>query len=103
MSHRGRGLAVGAAVAVAFLVELMLWGAGDRAHPPWAAGRPWWITPLGWCTIVTPIVGYTVALALTLRRSTRSLGLGLLLGLTAALPVALIVGVGLSYSHGTGG
>jgi len=94
---------VGVAVAVAFLVELMIWDVGDRTHPPWSSDRPWWITPLGWFTIATPIGGYTVALALTLRRSTRSLGLGLLLGLTAALPVALIVGVGLSYSHGTGG
>jgi hypothetical protein len=79
------GLLVGGAVVVAtFIVDLVrLFSGYNHDYQPYALEPVW-----EGLTLATPAAGYLAAVVLTVRRGTRRLGQGMLIGLTALLPVA---------------
>jgi hypothetical protein len=81
---KGRGVLVGGAVAIVFAADRVFLGFHYRY-----AGHESGLPPpgvLAWLAI--PLVGLAVAVFLMVRRSTRDVGTGMLIGLVIGLPVA---------------
>ncbi|MEP6665860.1 MAG: hypothetical protein ABJA81_05380 [Nocardioidaceae bacterium] len=84
MSLEGLGFLLGSAVTVAFTGELAVWMLANAYHD----FNPYGFEPvLKWLTIATPVAGYLAATGLVVTRTLRRLGVGMLIGLTLALPV----------------
>ena len=96
MTPRVRGFWIGALVAVITVVEWEIAGETDDYTP--YSEPPLWVKVLTWLTIPMLVAGYVTAIALTVRRSTRHLGQGMLLGITFALPVAAFITIGILLS-----
>jgi hypothetical protein len=101
MTPRVRGFWIGAAVAVATIADWFIAGITD-VYTPYSE-PPWWVKVLQWLTIPILVTGYVTAIALTVRRSTRHLGQGMLLGITICLPVATLPVLAILMSGGING
>jgi hypothetical protein len=80
----GLGFLLGYAITVVTVAELMIWVSADAVHDFQPYGLE---ASLKWLTFATPGAGYLVAGALVSHRALRRLGVGMLLGLTLALPL----------------
>lgn len=90
-SHpRSVGFLIGTVAAVGFAISLGYDAVVSYDHendPSYSSSS------LGWLTVSLPAVGYVAAIVLTVRRSTRRLGQGMLIGLTVMVPVGFGVAV----------
>lgn len=99
--YSGRqGVWLGIAVAVATVVELTIFTVVEMAvgYP-----EPRWVYALFWVAVAFALVGYVVAIALTVQGATRAKGLGMLVGQTIFLPLLVLFAYPFWYSLGSGG
>jgi hypothetical protein len=80
-ARRGSAVAVGVVIAIV-LYPLLL----DVLESPGDDSYFWY-----WPWLAIPVVGYLIAIIATVRRSTRSFGRGMLLGLTVLLLVGFVL------------
>jgi hypothetical protein len=100
-SARMRGFLLGASVWVAFFAVLLAGPATviEDLYLYYEDSG----TALGafmeWLALSLPLLGYVAAIVLTVRRSTRRLGQGMLIGLTLILPLAFVITIGMAVSQ----
>jgi hypothetical protein len=98
MSSRGFGFLLGSGICVAFLaIYLGLIWVPPEDHYSYseADDSAFWVG----LWLATPVAGYLAAFVAIVRRSTRRVGQGMLIGLTLLLPVVVAVGFGITVSN----
>lgn len=98
LSRRGRGFLLGGCISLAWLaifLVIFLMSLNDPYQDEVSDREILW--SFVWLAI--PLAGYLVATVVTVLRSTRGVGQGMLLGLTVTLPFAIAIVFGIAASN----